>query len=75
MTPNPTNPAHPIRSYPSFLWKSLGVATDGNAVFYIWMTVLTAMFLVGVHAFARQTVHGLALTAMSDHVRDRKSVV
>ncbi|MDP2316364.1 MAG: NrfD/PsrC family molybdoenzyme membrane anchor subunit [Pseudomonadota bacterium] len=60
--------AHPIRTYPQFLWKAVGVATDGNFAFYAWMTALTAVFLVGVHAFARQTAHGLALTALSDHV-------
>lgn len=62
------NPSHPIRSYPQFLWKAAGVATDGNATFYVWMTALTAIFLVGVHAFAQQTAHGLGLTAMNDHV-------
>lgn len=61
-------PAHPIRSYPAFLWKAAGVATDGNAAFYTWMTALTAVFLVGVHAYAQQFAHGLAITAMSDHV-------
>ncbi len=63
-----TQPAHPIRSYPAFLWKAAGVATDGNAAFYTWMTALTAVFLVGVHAYAQQYAHGLAITAMSDHV-------
>lgn len=68
-TPSPTSPpAPPIRSYPQFLWKAAGVATDGNFAFYAWMTALTAVFLVGVHAFARQTAHGLVLTAMTDHV-------
>jgi Ni/Fe-hydrogenase subunit HybB-like protein len=60
--------APPIRSYPQFLWKALGVATDGGAAFYVWMTALTALALVGLHAFSSQTAHGLALTALSDHV-------
>jgi Ni/Fe-hydrogenase subunit HybB-like protein len=64
----PSTPAHPLRSYPSFLWKAVGVATDGHLPFYAWMTALTAVFLVGVHAFARQSAHGLALTAMTDQV-------
>lgn len=55
-------------SYPRFLWRSLGVATDGNFAFYTWMTALTAVWLVGVNAFARQTADGLVLTAMTDHV-------
>ena len=55
-------------SYPRFLWKALGVSTDGDVLFYAWMTLLTALALVGVNAWAHQTVDGLALTGMSDHV-------
>lgn len=55
-------------SYPRFLWQALGVATDGDRLFYVWMTVLTALALVGVNAWAHQTVDGLAITGMSDHV-------
>lgn len=57
-----------IRSYPRFLWRAMGVATDGSWVFYTWMTVLTAIFLVGANAWAHQMVGGMGLTAMSDHV-------
>lgn len=60
--------AHAVLSYPQFLWKALGVATDGGPLFYGWMTALTAIWLVGVNAFAHQTVHGQGLTAMTDHV-------
>ncbi len=67
--PSPSETAgDPIRSYPRFLWHSFGVATDGSLMFYAWMTALTALILVGVNAFAHQTVSGLALTAMTDHV-------
>ncbi len=66
--PDATRPPDPIRSYPRFLWKAAGVATDGDLAFYTWMTALTAVFLVGVHAWARQTADGLAITALSDHV-------
>ena len=57
-----------VVSYPEFLYKALKVATDGNMAFYMWMTVLTAVFLVGVNAYAHQVVEGQGLTAMSDHV-------
>jgi len=57
-----------LLSYPQFLWKSLRVATDGGPLFYVWMTVLTAVFLVGVNAFAHQTADGLGITALTDHV-------
>jgi Ni/Fe-hydrogenase subunit HybB-like protein len=63
-----TTPAEVILSYPQFLWKALGVATDGGALFYAWMTALTAVFLVGVNAFTWQLVHGQGVTAMTDHV-------
>jgi len=57
-----------ILSYPRFLWKAVGVATDGNLVFYAWMTALTAVFLVGLNAWAHQTALGLGVTAMTDQV-------
>lgn len=43
-------------------------ATDGGPLFYVWMTVLTCIALVGVHAWADQVVHGMAVTGMHDHV-------
>ncbi len=68
----PTDPADGLTvavvSYPQFLWKALGVATDGSLAFYAWMTLLTAVWLVGVNAFAWQMVHGQGVTAMTDHV-------
>ena len=56
------------RSYPAFLRDAVGVATDGGWPFYTWMTLLTALALVGVNAWAQQVVGGMGLTAMSDHV-------
>lgn len=57
-----------LLSYPQFLWKAAGVATEGGFLFYAWMTALTAVFLVGVNAYAWQLVHGQGVTAMTDHV-------
>ena len=37
-------------------------------LFYAWMTLLTAFFLVGVNAWAYQVSGGMASTNMSDHV-------
>lgn len=63
------SPSFPhVQSYPAFLWRALGVATDGGWPFYTWMTVLTAVFLVGVNAWAHQMAGGMGLTGMSDHV-------
>jgi len=55
-------------SYPRFLWKSLDVATNGNWSFYLWMTVLTAVSLVGANAWAVQVRDGMSHTNMNDHV-------
>ena len=56
------------RSYPRFLWWALGEATEGSLLFYLWMFVLTALFLVGANAWAVQVVDGMIVTNMTDHV-------
>ena len=56
------------RNYPRFLWHALLDSVEGNWVFYVWMTVLTAIFLVGANAWAVQVRDGMSLTNMSDHV-------
>ncbi len=60
--------AHPIRSYPKFLWWGLGQATNGGLLFYLWMFVLTAIALVGANAWAVQVADGMIVTNMTDHV-------
>ncbi len=60
-------PEHLV-SYPRFLWRSAGVATDGSLGFYAWMTALTAVALVGLNAWSHQVAQGMAVTGMSDHV-------
>lgn len=60
-------PSHLV-TYGAFLRRAIGVATDGKLPFYAWMTALTAIFLVGVNAWARQVAGGMILTGMSDHV-------
>jgi Ni/Fe-hydrogenase subunit HybB-like protein len=55
-------------SYPRFLMRALWMATDGSAAFYVWMTLLTAICLVGANAWANQVTMGMAVTGMSDHV-------
>jgi Ni/Fe-hydrogenase subunit HybB-like protein len=57
-----------LLSYPRFLRRALGVATDGNWTFYLWMTALTAVALVGANAWAVQVRDGMARTGMTDHV-------
>lgn len=60
-------PNHAI-TYPRFLWQAVKQSTDGSMRFYVWMTALTAIALVGANAWARQTADGMALTGMTDHV-------
>ena len=55
-------------SYPRFLVRAVAVATDGPFGFYAWMTVLTAVALVGANAWANQVVQGMITTGMTDHV-------
>ncbi len=55
-------------SYPRFLLRVLWLATDGSPRFYAWMTVLTAIALVGLHAWAVQVRDGMGVTGMTDHV-------
>ncbi|MGZ3419804.1 MAG: sulfate reduction electron transfer complex DsrMKJOP subunit DsrP [Polyangiales bacterium] len=59
--------AHVV-TYPRFLARMISQAFDGSWRFYLWMTVLTAVALVGANAWAHQTVHGMATTGMTDHV-------
>ncbi|MBK8477209.1 MAG: polysulfide reductase NrfD [Opitutaceae bacterium] len=55
-------------NYVRFLWRAGIAATDGNGWFYAWMTLLTAVGLVGLNAWAVQIRDGMAVTAMTDHV-------
>jgi len=64
---SPTSTSHLV-SYPRFLWRVVALATDGSPLFYAWMTLLTAIFLVGVNAWAYQVSGGMISTNMSDHV-------
>jgi hypothetical protein len=56
------------RDYPRFLWQAVLESVEGNRVFYVWMTMLTAIFLVGANAWAVQVRDGMQVTNMSDHV-------
>ncbi len=57
-----------LNSYPRFLWWALGESTNGSWLFYLWMFVLTAVFLIGANAWAVQVASGMIVTNMTDHV-------
>lgn len=65
--PDAKQPGH-ILTYPRFIARSLRLATDGPPMFYGWMILLTAVWLVGVHAWAVQVRDGMVMTNMTDHV-------
>jgi molybdopterin-containing oxidoreductase family membrane subunit len=54
--------------YLRFMWRMLRMTTDGSWRFYVWMTMLSAVALVGVNAWAHQVVAGMVTTNMTDHV-------
>ncbi len=57
-----------LLSYPGFLRQSFSLATEGSLGFYAWMTVMTAIALVGANAWAIQVADGMIVTNMTDHV-------
>ena len=59
---------HFIPNYFQFLRKMAFIATEGNWMFYAWMTLLSAISLVGLHAWAVQVNQGMIVTDMSDQV-------
>lgn len=56
------------RNYLRFLWRCAKVAFVGDWRYYAWMGFLTLWVLLGLNAYAKQFVHGLITTGMSDQV-------
>ena len=57
-----------IRDYLHFLWRTFKLSFEGSPKFYLWMTVLTLLTVIGGNAYVRQVVEGLAVTGMTDQV-------
>jgi molybdopterin-containing oxidoreductase family membrane subunit len=57
-----------VTSYPRFLARMIRMSFEGSAKFYVAMTALSAIFLVGVNAWAHQLADGMVRTGMTDHV-------
>ena len=55
-------------TYPQFLVKAVSRAFDGSPAFYAWMTLLSAVALVGANGWAHQLSQGMQITSMTDHV-------
>lgn len=57
-----------MRDYARFLWRCFRVSFAGDWRYQLWMTGLTALALLGLNAYAKQLVHGLVTTGLSDQV-------
>jgi Ni/Fe-hydrogenase subunit HybB-like protein len=57
-----------VRRYLTFLWECARISFVGDWRYYAWMTILTLVTLVGLHAYCRQLVYGLVTTGMTDQV-------
>lgn len=57
-----------MRNYLKFLRRCLARLLVGNWRYYAWVGLLGAVCLVGLNAYAKQLVEGLATTGMSDQV-------
>jgi Ni/Fe-hydrogenase subunit HybB-like protein len=55
-------------TYFRFLWMCVKIAFRGGMQFYAWMTLMTAIALVGLHAYGTQLTEGMVTTSMTDHV-------
>jgi molybdopterin-containing oxidoreductase family membrane subunit len=57
-----------MTEYPRFLWRCIRLSFVGDGRYYAWMFLLTVVALLGLNAYARQFVSGLAATGMTDQV-------
>lgn len=57
-----------MRNYLRFLSRCARIAFVGDWRYYAWMGALTALTLIGLNAYCKQLVYGLAVTGMSDEV-------
>ncbi len=64
----PSRMIRATRNYFRFLWRCARIAFVGDWRYYAWMGGLSVIVLLGINAWARQFVHGLYVTGMSDQV-------
>ncbi|MGD9688242.1 MAG: sulfate reduction electron transfer complex DsrMKJOP subunit DsrP [Phycisphaerales bacterium] len=57
-----------MRTYLTFLVRCFRLSFVGDWRYYAWMFVLTAVALIGLNAYCKQLVYGLATTGMTDQV-------
>ncbi len=57
-----------MRDYTRFLCRCARLSFQGDWKYLAWMFALTVVALLGLNAYAKQLVHGLATTGMTDQV-------
>ena len=57
-----------LKNFCAFLSRCTQLAFEGDWRYYAWTGALFALCLVGLNAYARQFVHGLTVTGMTDQV-------
>ena len=57
-----------MKDYLLFLWRILKLSFQGGKGYYLWMTVLAILSLIGLNAYAKQFVSGLESTGLTDQV-------
>lgn len=57
-----------MKTYLTFLWRCFRLSFVGDSRYYAWMFLLTVFILLGLNAYCKQLVQGLATTGMTDQV-------
>ncbi|MHC4093500.1 MAG: NrfD/PsrC family molybdoenzyme membrane anchor subunit, partial [Planctomycetota bacterium] len=57
-----------MKKYLAFCWQCARISFVGDWRYYLWMTLLSIVALLGLHAYCKQFVHGLITTGMTDQV-------
>ncbi len=57
-----------MKEYTRFLWRCFRLSFHGDWRYYTWMLLLTVIALLGLNAYCKQLVYGLATTGMTDQV-------
>ncbi len=57
-----------MSEYLRFLWRCGRISFVGDWRYYLWMTFLTVIALLGLNAYCKQFVEGLIVTGMTDQV-------
>lgn len=57
-----------MKTYLTFLVRCFRLSFVGDYRYYAWMFALTTFVLLGINAYCKQVVHGLATTGMTDQV-------